>query len=341
MDQKIINLYDRFTHGGMNRREFLDRLAELAGSAAAGCRAAAALAERLRAGRHRSGQRPAPGDRAHRLRFAQGQDQRLPRTRQIQGQASGRARHPREPWAQSAPRGCRAPVRGRGLPRLRRRSAVAGRRHARQRGRGARAASEDEPGRRRRGAGLRRVLPQESRGVDRQGRGGRLLLRRPDDQPAGGIEPGARRRRRLLRAAGAGGAGAQHQGGAHAALCRERRGRECRYRGLRGGAEGQQQEIHPAHVSRRPACLQQRHRAAPATTRRRPISPGAGRSPSSRRTWAHRRRRREPKLGFKRQSRPRAHRSARGCHIFRINARLRSRRRAAPARSRRSEGRAH
>lgn len=34
MDQRIINLYDRFTHGGMNRREFLDRLAELAGSAA-------------------------------------------------------------------------------------------------------------------------------------------------------------------------------------------------------------------------------------------------------------------------------------------------------------------
>jgi carboxymethylenebutenolidase len=35
VDQTIINLYDRFTHGGMNRREFLDRLAELAGSAAA------------------------------------------------------------------------------------------------------------------------------------------------------------------------------------------------------------------------------------------------------------------------------------------------------------------
>ena len=35
MDQKIISLYDRFTHGGMNRREFLDRLAELAGSTAA------------------------------------------------------------------------------------------------------------------------------------------------------------------------------------------------------------------------------------------------------------------------------------------------------------------
>ena len=35
MDQRIINLYDRFTHGGLNRRDFLDRLAELAGSAAA------------------------------------------------------------------------------------------------------------------------------------------------------------------------------------------------------------------------------------------------------------------------------------------------------------------
>jgi carboxymethylenebutenolidase len=35
MDQKIIDLYDHFTHGGMNRRQFLDRLAELAGSSAA------------------------------------------------------------------------------------------------------------------------------------------------------------------------------------------------------------------------------------------------------------------------------------------------------------------
>jgi carboxymethylenebutenolidase len=35
MDQSIINLYDNFTHGGMNRRDLLDRLATLAGSAAA------------------------------------------------------------------------------------------------------------------------------------------------------------------------------------------------------------------------------------------------------------------------------------------------------------------
>ena len=35
LDQRIIDLYDDFTHGGINRRAFLDRLAELAGSSAA------------------------------------------------------------------------------------------------------------------------------------------------------------------------------------------------------------------------------------------------------------------------------------------------------------------
>jgi carboxymethylenebutenolidase len=35
MDQRIIDLYDDFTHGGMNRRDFLDRLTRLAGSTAA------------------------------------------------------------------------------------------------------------------------------------------------------------------------------------------------------------------------------------------------------------------------------------------------------------------
>jgi carboxymethylenebutenolidase len=34
MDQRIIDLYDDYTHGGMNRRSFLDRLAALVGSAA-------------------------------------------------------------------------------------------------------------------------------------------------------------------------------------------------------------------------------------------------------------------------------------------------------------------
>jgi len=35
MDQKIINLFDRFTHGGMTRRDFFDRLTVMAGGTAA------------------------------------------------------------------------------------------------------------------------------------------------------------------------------------------------------------------------------------------------------------------------------------------------------------------
>jgi carboxymethylenebutenolidase len=35
MDQRIIDLYDSFTHGGISRRAFLDRLADIAGSSAA------------------------------------------------------------------------------------------------------------------------------------------------------------------------------------------------------------------------------------------------------------------------------------------------------------------
>jgi carboxymethylenebutenolidase len=35
MDQRIIDLYDNFTHGGMSRRSFIDKLAALAGSTAA------------------------------------------------------------------------------------------------------------------------------------------------------------------------------------------------------------------------------------------------------------------------------------------------------------------
>ncbi len=35
MDQKIIDLYDEFTHGGMDRRDFLERLGQVAGGSAA------------------------------------------------------------------------------------------------------------------------------------------------------------------------------------------------------------------------------------------------------------------------------------------------------------------
>jgi len=35
MDQRIIDLYDSYTHGGLGRRDFMDRLAQMAGGAAA------------------------------------------------------------------------------------------------------------------------------------------------------------------------------------------------------------------------------------------------------------------------------------------------------------------
>src|SRR5262249_61353593 len=73
MDQRIINLYDRFTHGGMSRRDFLDRLSELAGSAAA----AAALLPLLRSNYGQAAIVPAAdarlGTRAPPDRGAQGQ----------------------------------------------------------------------------------------------------------------------------------------------------------------------------------------------------------------------------------------------------------------------------
>jgi carboxymethylenebutenolidase len=47
MDQKIINLYDRFTHGGLSRREFLNRLIEVVGSAAAAAAPLPFFAENL------------------------------------------------------------------------------------------------------------------------------------------------------------------------------------------------------------------------------------------------------------------------------------------------------
>ena len=78
----------------MNRRAFLDRLAELAGSAAA----AAALLPLLQ---NNYAQAAIIADNDARLatervvlRFAEGQDQRLSRPRQGQGQAPGRARDP-------------------------------------------------------------------------------------------------------------------------------------------------------------------------------------------------------------------------------------------------------
>jgi carboxymethylenebutenolidase len=51
MDQRIIDLYDEFTHSTIDRRDFLTRLAEFAG----GTSAAVALLPQLENDYHRSG----------------------------------------------------------------------------------------------------------------------------------------------------------------------------------------------------------------------------------------------------------------------------------------------
>src|SRR5215472_4746486 len=130
VDQSIINLYDCFTHGGMSRRAFLDRLAELAGSTAA----AAALLPLLQNNYAQAAIVAADDARlaAERVSYdsPQRQDQRLSRTPQGQGQAPRRHRHPREPRAQPAYRRRGAPARGRGLPRARARPLIRQRRYA-------------------------------------------------------------------------------------------------------------------------------------------------------------------------------------------------------------------
>ena len=117
MDQRIINLYDNFTHGGMSRRDFIDRLAKLAGSTAA----ATALLPLLQ------------NDYAQAAVVAEN-DARLVTERVSYDSPKGKIngylarpkskgkrpvvhRDPREPRAQSASRGRRTAFRRRGLPR--------------------------------------------------------------------------------------------------------------------------------------------------------------------------------------------------------------------------------
>ncbi len=56
MDQRIIDLYDSFTHGSINRREFLDRTARIAGSAAAAAALLPLLQNDYAKARDRSGE---------------------------------------------------------------------------------------------------------------------------------------------------------------------------------------------------------------------------------------------------------------------------------------------
>jgi len=90
MDQRIIKLYDRFTHGDINRREFLDRLAELAGSSAG----AMALLPLLQ-NDYAKAETVAANDQ--RLTSETHKNERLSRAAESESQVSSGARHSREP----------------------------------------------------------------------------------------------------------------------------------------------------------------------------------------------------------------------------------------------------
>ena len=94
MDQRIIDLYDSFTHGGINRREFLDRLGEIAGSSAA----ALALLPLLQNDYARAAV-VAPDDARLAIERSSYDAAGTPirgylARRQVQGQTPGRHRHP-------------------------------------------------------------------------------------------------------------------------------------------------------------------------------------------------------------------------------------------------------
>ena len=210
MDQKIINLYDRFTHGAMARREFLDRLAQLAGSTAAAAALLPLLQNDYAQAAIVADNDPRLKAERRQLRFAEGQDQRLPGARHGRRQASGRDRRStRTAGSIRTSRTSRAGSRSKATSRLRRicfRSPA-----ARRRPRTRRAICTPRPTRttcwRRRCAAV--PFLQDACGIDRQGRRGRLLLWRRRGQPAGRRQPGPRGGGAVLRhpAAGRSGSG--------------------------------------------------------------------------------------------------------------------------------------
>ena len=126
IDQRVLDLYDEYCHGRIDRREFLLRAARGGRRPGHGAGAAAAL----RGGADDLLHRHADQGPVRELSVARrqiGTDARLPGAARGHGAVPGGARDPREPRAQSLHRGRGAPRRGRGLPGARARRPVPGR----------------------------------------------------------------------------------------------------------------------------------------------------------------------------------------------------------------------
>ena len=195
-DQELLNLFDQYVHGQIDRRGFLDRAAKFAVGGMTRGHAARCAESGVRRGPAGAEGRPATQDRVGRISVAAGieQDARLPRAAgERLRQAARHARRPREPRSQPAHRGHRAAARARQLPRVR-----AGR---------ARARSADIPGDEDKARELFPKLDQAKTredfvaaaaylkapaGVHGQDRRGRILLRRRHREHAGDAAAGSR-----------------------------------------------------------------------------------------------------------------------------------------------------
>src|SRR5713101_3688306 len=138
---------------------------------------------------------------------------------------------------------------------------------------------QDPPGLRGRGG-----FPEEASRMHRQGRRGGLLLRRRDRQPIGHAHPRTERGGAVLRQPTAGRGRGEDQGAAPHPLRREGRPHQRRHPGVRGRAQGQPRELRNVHLPRHAARLQQRHHSALRQSRR--GSPGSGPWTFSRRIYA-------------------------------------------------------
>ena len=188
---EVLKLFDGYVHGGISRREFLDRAAKYAVGGVTAAAMLESLRPELRAGRSRcrrttraftpsTSTYPSPqGIRATMRGY-------FARPATATRQAAGRRRHPREPRPQSVHRGRRAPARRRELRRVRARRADAGRRLSGRRGKGARKCSRGSTQR-----SVPRTCSPQCRSLksrpecNGKRRRRRLLLRRRHRQPDG------------------------------------------------------------------------------------------------------------------------------------------------------------
>ena len=201
-DQELLNIFDQYVHGQIDRRGFLDRAAKFAVGGVTADDAARRAEPELRRGPAGAEGRRAHQDGIGRVPVAAGleQDARLSRAAGDRlRQAARHPRRPREPRPQPAHRGHRAAAGARQLHGVRARRARAARRLSRRRGQGARAVPEARPGQDARGLRRRGGLLEESAGLHRQDRRRRLLLRRRHRQHAGDAPARSRGRRAVLR----------------------------------------------------------------------------------------------------------------------------------------------